>query len=309
MSEISLLSPAKLNLGLLVKGKRKDDYHNIETIFVAINLFDRVTVKLKGRGINVFADRPDIPQGKDNLIYQAATLFYEKLGKRYGTEVSVENHIPPGRGLGGASSNAVTTIIGLNLLLGEKFKQRELFALAKKLGSDCPFFLFGGACYAQGRGEILEPIKMPQLKFFLYLPQIKISTSWAYSLIDRNLTKEPSSLILLKKQLEKGRLTTIRSHLVNDFEKVVFKKYRRLSLIKAKINKYTLGAQMTGSGSGIFGILEKGKEGKSLFNLRREKVKGIFVESLGRRLMGRTQDFGSLNGGSNPPAPDDIPCR
>lgn len=303
MKEISLLSPAKLNLGLLVKEKREDGYHNIETIFVAINLFDRITISLKGRGIKIFADNPDIPQGRNNLIYRAVSLFYEKLGKRYGTEIFLENRIPPGRGLGGASSDAVTVLIGLNLLLEKKLKRRELFILAKELGSDCPFFLFGGACYARGRGEILEPIKIPKLKFFLYLPKIKISTSWAYSLIDRNLTKEISSLILLRKKLEKGKLIGIRSYLVNDFEKVVFRKYPRLSLIKEKIDRYTLGAQMTGSGSGLFGILERGKEEESLSNLRREKIRGIIVESLGRRLMGRTQDFGSLNGGSNPPAP------
>ncbi|MEO0102988.1 MAG: 4-(cytidine 5'-diphospho)-2-C-methyl-D-erythritol kinase, partial [candidate division WOR-3 bacterium] len=170
MTEIKIFSPAKLNLSLLIREKRPDGYHDIETIFIAINLFDQITISLKGRGIKILTDNPEIPTGEENLAYRAATFFYKNLGKSYGTEVFIENHIPPGRGLGGASSNAVATLIGLNLLFGRKFKKKELFALAKELGSDCPFFLFGGACYARGRGEILEPIKIPKLKFFLYLP-------------------------------------------------------------------------------------------------------------------------------------------
>ena len=304
MSKISLLSPAKLNLGLRVLGRRPDGYHNIETIFVAVNLFDRININLKGRGIRVFSDNPNIPRGEENLVYRATVLFYQNLGKSYGTEIFIEKKIPPGRGLGGASSNAATTLIGLNLLFGKRFNKRKLWTIAKEIGSDCPFFLYGGACYAQGRGEILEPIRIPKMSFFLYIPKIEIPTAWVYSLIDQHLTRSDFSLIVLRRKLEKGVTDNIRPYLVNDLERVVLVRYKALSRIKKKIARYTLGAQMSGSGSSIFGIMRKGEEEKTLHNLREEGIKGIWVENLGRRLMGRTQDFGSLNGGSNPPAPE-----
>lgn len=299
MREVSILSPAKLNLGLLVKEKRADNYHNIETILVAINLFDRIHISLKGRGVKVATDNEDIPGGENNLAYRASEVFYKHLGRSYGTEIFIENRIPPGRGLGGASSNAAQVLLGLNMLFDERFKKEELLAMALEVGSDAPFFIYGGACYATGRGEILEPIEIKEMKFFLHLPKVKVSTAWAYSQI--RLTKRDYSLIVLRKRLEKGLLANIRRYLINDFEKVVFERYKELSSLKEKIDKWTLGAGLTGSGSGIYGILDK--EERAIAELREEGVDGLLVRSLGRRLMGRTQDFGSLNGGSNPPAP------
>ncbi len=298
MTEISLPSPAKLNLGLLVKGRRADNYHNIETIFVTIDLFDYIHITLKGEGIKVATDKEDIPSDKGNLAYRASEVFYKHLGKVYGTEIFIEKHIPPGRGLGGASSNAAQVLLGLNRLFSERFKKKELAAMALEIGSDCPFFIYGGICYGTGRGEVLEPMRIRRLKFFLHLPEIKISTAWAYSQI--RLTKRRNSLIVLRRKLEEGDFIGIRRYLVNDFERVVFKKYKELSLMKKRIDRYTLGAQLTGTGSGIFGILDKEERVESL---RKEGVNGILVKSLGCRLMGRTQDFGSLNGGSSPPAP------
>ncbi len=280
MREVSLLSPAKLNLGLLVKEKREDGYHRIETIFVPINLFDEITISQKGRGIRVYVDKKGIPTGKENIVYRAAHLFYQNLGKIYGTEIYLRNRIPPGRGLGGASSDAATTLLGLNLLLAEAFPMGKLRKMAEELGSDCPFFLNSRPSYATGRGEVLAPIKMPRLKFFLHLPKIKISTAWAYSQFDEKLTKTDSSLIILKEKLEKGEIRGIRRYLVNDLERVVFRKYRKLSFVKERINHYTLGAQMTGSGSGIYGIVSRKGKKVVLRKLREEGIKGILVSSL-----------------------------
>ncbi len=283
MTEISIPSPAKLNLGLLIKERRTDNYHNIETIFTTIDLFDYLSISLVGRGIKVASDNKEIPSNEKNLVYKACVVFYHHLGKRYGTKVFIENHIPPGRGLGGASSNAAQTLKGLNFLFGSPFPKEDLIKMARLVGSDCPFFISGGASYATGRGDCLEPFKMKGLKFFLYCPEIKIPTAWAYSKIF-GLTKSDFSLIVLRKKLEKGDLTNMRRFLRNDFEPVVFNYYPQLLSIKKKIDENTLGACLTGSGSGLFGIIGKkgdeGKEQKIIKKLRREGIRGKVVQSL-----------------------------
>ncbi|RKZ15001.1 4-(cytidine 5'-diphospho)-2-C-methyl-D-erythritol kinase, partial [bacterium] len=151
---IEFRSYAKLNLYLEVLNKRPDGYHNILTIFQMIDLHDKIHLNFNNSGrITVKTTRKDVPENEDNLVYMAIKRFQEKTGLEFGADVFIEKNIPPGGGLGGGSSNAVSTLLSLNRYFNYPLSLSSLKGIADSLGSDTAFFLYGGTVLAQGRGE------------------------------------------------------------------------------------------------------------------------------------------------------------
>lgn len=298
---ISIKTPAKINLGLLVKEKREDGYHNIETIFLSISLFDEVSLSLKPEGIEVISSSKDIPKDETNLAYRAADVFLSHLSLKKGIRIHIKKSIPVGRGLGGGSSDAASVLWGLNKLLHNPLKFKELLRLALLIGSDVPFFLYTGASYAISRGEVLTPLPLLPFSILLYIPPYPISTKWAYNRLDTlGLTNAESSLKIVKEKIEKGQWRDMGRYLRNTFEDLVFPLHPDLREMKERFLKSgALGAGLSGTGSAVYGLVEKGKER----GIREKGVLSLRAIDLGRRLFGRTQDFGSWKGGSNPPAP------
>jgi len=254
-------SPAKINLGLRVLSKRKDGYHNIETIFYPVNLFDMLTVRIAPS--NEKNSRPVIKiksninkiNNKENICYKAVQKFFKelKIDTRSKIQIDITKNIPIGAGLGGGSSNAASVMKVLAKHFNISVKRREVLKLARILGSDVPFFLVGKPAYAESRGEKLTPLPGFRIrhKILIVNPNINVSTKWAYGKLkiknqiakSKTLTKVGSFDLLKLKLFE------------NDFEKVVFEKYPEIKSIKDKM--YNLGAvfgSMSGSGSTVYGL-------------------------------------------------------
>lgn len=250
---------AKINIGLNVISKRDDGYHNIETVFQQIDLFDQIVLK-RTPGLNIIIRCEDrrVPTNRANLCYKAVELFQERTGIKQGVEIEIHKRIPIGAGLGGGSSNAAATLEGLAQLWQFPISLDELQQIGLRLGADVPFFLRGGTALASGIGEKITPVVLP-FKFYCLLiyPNIEISTTWVYKNFTFILTKTKKCIKLsniFSQQIEMGDLKRM---ITNDLEEVVFEQYPLLSKIKQLLyNKGAFFASMSGSGSTIYGLFK-----------------------------------------------------
>lgn len=179
---------AKINLGLRILGKRPDGYHEIKTTFQSVDLHDMLTLEsLSKPGIQLEIASPwALPSGRENLVCRAAELIILRYGQNHGVRIHLEKHIPVGAGLGGGSSDAAATLVGLNMLLQLGLDNAHLHELALELGSDVPYFLIGGLCRGRGRGELLEslPQCLTEHSFVLAMPSCSLATAEAYRKYD-----------------------------------------------------------------------------------------------------------------------------
>ena len=249
----------KINIGLNVVEKRKDGYHNLETVFYPVNILDALEIvknevddepcKLTVSG-EVLSGRPE-----DNLVLKAYNAIKEKFpDKVSNVAIHLHKHIPTGAGLGGGSSDAAFTIKSLN----EKFKlnldDRQMQNIAAKIGADCPFFIANKPVFAEGIGDVFQniDISLKGLTIVLVKPNIGVSTADAYSMVT---PKHPEINL---KEILKQPIDTWRNLVVNDFETSVFSKYPEIAAIKDRL--YDLGAlfaSMSGSGSAVYGIFSQ----------------------------------------------------
>ena len=175
---LSVLSPAKLNLFLHITGQRPDGYHELQTLFQLLDWGDTLCFTANNSGL-ITLDMPDleIPE-EQNLIVRAARALPR--GSR-GVDIRVDKHIPEGGGLGGGSSNAATTLLVLNQLWNIGLQREELMALGRNLGADVPVFLAGKTAWAEGIGDILTPVELPETWYFVLHPNCQVSTAEIFS--------------------------------------------------------------------------------------------------------------------------------
>ena len=266
MDKITLASPAKINIGLNILGKRKDGFHNLETIFYPLLLTDYLTFQ-KADKTSLKSNSKEIENLKSNLVLNSVELLQKKTKKNINVEIFLEKNIPIGAGLGGGSSNAAITLKAINQLFNLKFGYKELLKLALELGSDVPFFLNPIPCYASSRGEVLTPINLSISQPVLIVnPGIHISTKWAFDNLELKNNENKLEKFKSKKSIS---LDDIKHLASNDFEEIVFKEFPEIGAIKEKL--YTFGADfslMTGTGSTVFGIfsnLQKAKRAENEF--------------------------------------------
>lgn len=252
---MTLRAYAKINLGLQILSKRLDGYHDIETIFHQINLYDEIDIVQNGSGIHFTTDSPNLPADASNLCVRAATILHDLTGAQGGVEITLRKRIPIGAGLGGGSSDAATVLKGICKLWNLDISLQELHLLSSGLGSDVPFFLDGGTAYATGRGEKLEPLKLSTPYWIVVVsPPVHISTVWAYS----NFTLNPhvrreNMKALVTDGLREPRVLV--NKLRNDFEPLVFQRYPEIMRVKELLVKGGADfALMSGSGSSVFGL-------------------------------------------------------
>lgn len=248
---------AKINMGLSITGKRSDGYHEIETIFQQIDLYDEVIVqKADHRRIELWSDDGRVPQGNRNICYRAAELVRRFSGRDEGVTIRLYKRIPIAAGLGGGSSDAAAILRGLSQLWHLDLSIMQLHQLASSLGADVPFFLYGGTCLGTGRGDQIQPIELPfDFRCILVYPNIEISTRWAFSNYNFSLTKTKKSIKLSHLFLKDVAISDLRRIIRNDLEEVVFPLYPLLK--QAKQALYDMGAffaSMSGSGSTIYGL-------------------------------------------------------
>ncbi|MBU0478752.1 4-(cytidine 5'-diphospho)-2-C-methyl-D-erythritol kinase [bacterium] len=256
MSSLSLKSYAKVNLFLEVLWKRDDGYHEIESLIQKISLCDNVLLEDRPRSITILCPNKkiNIPSNRNNLAYKAAKLLIERFNIKKGIFITINKKIPVGSGLGGGSSNAASVLKGLNQLWNIGLKNAELQELGAEIGSDVPFFINGKTALVKGRGvKIHTCFTMPKIWLVLAIPNISVSTKWAYGRLDRELTKNINSARLPR--LKKLQVKDIVNNLFNRLEGVVFKEYPLIKAIKEKmIACGASGALMSGTGSAVFGI-------------------------------------------------------
>ena len=246
---------AKLNLGLRILYRRPDGYHEIRTVFQTISLADTLDVSVtraKTTSIEI-EGTPEIP---DNLVEKAARLVLEEAQVHARVRCILRKKIPAGAGLGGGSTDAAAILLGLPVLVGKNLTPDRLFEIAAQLGSDVPFFLYGGTALGLGRGEELYPLpERRSVRGILIAPEVHSSTAEAYQDLSSQLTSIPLQNTLFSFRQEVWQ--EVQAGLVNDFERPVFARHPGLRQVKDRLRR--LGANpaaMTGSGSAIFGIFE-----------------------------------------------------
>lgn len=248
---ITLKSPAKLNLFLKILKKRKDHYHELQSIFQFIDLYDVLTFKFTKSTTKkeIIVHNPTIDcKAEDDLIFRAAQSL---LPDQFKVEIVVEKNIPEGGGLGGGSSNAALTLLAINHTLNLSINHNTLINLGKSLGADVPFFLGQKNALVEGIGEKITPLSLPEKYFLLIYPGIKISTQEIFQ--EFKLTKETKPLKITGSQnVDHYKMP----YNYNDLENVILSKFPDIALQMNLLKK--LGQpRLTGTGSCFFIEMQK----------------------------------------------------
>jgi 4-diphosphocytidyl-2-C-methyl-D-erythritol kinase len=249
-------SPAKINLGLRILGKRPDGYHAIETILLMLDLCDWLSFRANDLGtIALTCSPPTLPTDERNLIMRAARSLQQAKHVSQGVTITLEKHIPIAAGLGGGSSNAGTALLALNHAWGLHCPMPVLHHLAAQLGSDVPFFLNGPTALAAGRGEVLSPIPSPPLTGVLVNPGFGVSAGWAYGQFGGRSLATDRTMAIIRRALQDQDLSLLAAAIVNDLEPGVAAAYPVIREMQAALR--TVGAVATflsGSGPTVCGV-------------------------------------------------------
>lgn len=253
---------AKINLGLNITLRRENGYHDLETIFYPVGLYngtpenpepfcDILEITPAETTEFVFTGRAvDCPLEK-NLVFKAWNLFHERKPDMHSYRISLEKHLPDGAGLGGGSADASFALLALNEMEKFPFSIDELAGMALKLGADCPFFIYNKPCFASGIGEILEPIPLDLSGWWSLLvkPDIYVSTKDAFANV------VPAAPAKCLKNIALCNPEGWNDEMKNDFESSIFPKNEVFSIIKQSLlEKGAAYASMSGSGSTIYGL-------------------------------------------------------
>jgi 4-diphosphocytidyl-2-C-methyl-D-erythritol kinase len=291
-------APGKVNLSLLVAGKREDGYHDIETVMAKINWFDEILIERQtedGGRKNVQYPTPNVkcpsetsielickgeykvPEGEDNLVYKAAKLILEKVKRKKekveseeesgeqdtrGVKITLTKNIPAGSGLGSGSSDAAATLMGINRLFKLGLSRRELMGLAAKLGSDVAFFLDGPLAFCTGRGEKVKKIlKVFNFSALLILPNVSVSTEKVYAHYVHNQALYEKLHGEIDARIEKNRIDLLSGMCANMLLKSCFELHNELFELKGNIERLGIGPLcLSGSGSTMFCIINNDNE-------------------------------------------------
>ncbi|MBS1501575.1 MAG: 4-(cytidine 5'-diphospho)-2-C-methyl-D-erythritol kinase [Bacteroidetes bacterium] len=258
---------AKINIGINIVSRRPDGYHNIETVFYPIRIFDALEA-LPGSELTFHSSGLGIPgRVEDNLCLKG----YHLIGKDHALpplNIFLHKHIPIGAGLGGGSSDAAFFIKLINDLFGLKLSTKQMQAYARELGADCAFFIEGKPVFAFEKGDRFQPIDLDlsQYHIVIVMPQAHVSTSEAYRGVKPAQPKHPLNELI---KLPAGEW---KDHIRNDFEETVFKNHPVIRGVKAALYEAgALYASMSGSGASVFGIFTSKPDLSSL-----EKTNHVF---------------------------------
>lgn len=255
----TLPSFAKINLFLHILGKRPDGFHEICTVFQTVSLHDTLKFDLSDK-LELTCNDKQIPTDESNLIIKAAKLLRQKTNTAKGAKIYLEKNIPFPGGLGGGSSNAAVTLLGLSKLWNLGISFEELHEIAACIGSDVPFFLYGGTALGTGRGTEIEALRdFTENNMIIVTPNIEISTSEAYKQISAEYLTNIDSKSILKICRDKAeRLASGHLNFQNDFEKSVFEIAPEIKRLKNKLSSSgATNALLSGSGGSVFAIFDK----------------------------------------------------
>ena len=323
---VTVRSFAKINLGLYIGAARADGFHDLRTAYQTIALHDVIRVSVgRGRGIEIACRNQDprVPLDASNTCHRIATRVLDELGANRKVTVEIEKRLPVQGGLGAASSNAVATMIALELALKKKLPAAVRLRIAAEIGSDLPLFLVGGTALGVGRGEEVYPLPdLPSVPMVVVTPEIGVSTPRAFVDWDAllkssqhtsfgRLTRAGGSDRLFEvgcvlsswlsgftsgspntgapakggSRGEKLLLDLVRTGIENDFEKVVFPQYPELRDIKGALERAgSKYASLSGSGSSLYGLFRSTAEAtRAAGRLRKQGLRAVATRTLTRR--------------------------
>ena len=259
---IRALAAAKINLYLDVLRRREDGYHDIETVYQPVGLWDELIFEAHPGGIELSGDEPSIPWNENNLCFRAARAVLDKAGCAGGLRISVAKGIPSGAGLGGGSSDAAATLIAANMIHKLGLSQAELVKIAFELGSDVPFFIRGKPAIGRGRGEILDEIPGLSKGWILIVkPDVSISTRWAYQNLNLVLTRGKGATTLTALLMGLDGFPGTRLKTYNSFEAGVTEHFPSVAGVLAGLRKgKPILSSLSGSGSACFAIFKEESE-------------------------------------------------
>ncbi len=272
---IALEAFAKVNRSLVVLGRRPDGYHEIDTLFQTIDLSDEIRFE-EDRSLSLSAGGIDLPEGGENLIVRAAHALSEHAGVVRGARIRLWKRIPVGAGLGGGSADAAATLLGLNALWRLERSADDLWAIAATVGSDVPFFLFGGRARGTGRGERIEPLPDRASEcLVLFLPPFGMATPEVYRALAAGPAPDPPPLLADSSAMPDR----------NDLEPAAERLRPELSLLRSALLSHgAVSARLSGSGSTVFGLFPGEAEARAaaLALGRKEGVRALVTRTLSR---------------------------
>lgn len=274
---VNVRCAAKLNLYLDVIQRRNDGYHEIETLFQPVSLWDELFLSPAPKGIVVTGDDPAVPWDESNLCHRAARTLFDRMGFGGGVAIEVRKLIPAGAGLGGGSSDAAGTLVGLNVLMNFRLGSDDLAELALEIGSDVPFFIGGRPAIGRGRGEELETVTgLPGGWILIVKPNITISTAWAYEQLKLLLTAESGGAKLSElldgiKYFPEKKLAT---H--NSFERGIVEHFPEIAGVLAALKREgAFLCALSGTGAACFALFSEEERAKEV--RKRFTEKGFFL--------------------------------
>lgn len=267
-SSFQLNAPAKINWFLIVRGLRNDGFHEIISLMQRVSIYDEILFEMS-KEIEIITDA-DIPI-EDNLIYKTINLLkasFRDQTRSKGVRITLKKEIPIAAGLGGGSSDAATTLIGLNRLWRLGLSTKEMMKVGALIGSDVPFFLSSPVAKVRGRGDIVYPVKLSHsYPLLLVKPPVKVETKWAYSEFDRRTkvreknNSDYTSLFI--KLLNEKELANLETYARNDLEDTVVKRFPEIGRIKRILKEQgAIFSIMSGSGPTVIGLFDSSERAK-----------------------------------------------
>ena len=259
-SEITVFAPAKINVILRILDRRPDGFHNLWSIMQTVALEDEVQIRLRAgrQDIQLRCDATQLAADQSNLVYRAAAAVLARAQQSIGLDIELRKRIPMGAGLGGGSSDAAATIIGLNHLLRLEWSPTQMADVGQSLGSDVPFFLFAPSAFVAGRGETVRPVVVEGARWVVLVnPGFGVNTKWAYQELAATRTVV-TPLSLVQRELDRQSRVSWAQLIAaaeNDFEAPVFAAQGKLREIKRILQAH--GAEialLSGSGATVFGV-------------------------------------------------------
>jgi len=273
-TELSCPAPAKLNLFLLVTGRRPDGYHTLQTVFRFIDRADRLTFRLRNDGqIRRMSDFPGVEE-KDDLTVRAARLLQEATACKLGADLKIDKTLPMGGGLGGGSSDAATALLALNRLWNLRLRRQELQSLGLKLGADVPVFVFGQNAFAEGIGDELQQVDLAPSWYLVLVPPVAVSTAAVFA--DPELTRSTTPVTI--RAFSEG---CDRHDLLgrNDLEAVVCRRYPEVANHLQWLRQFGPAA-LTGSGACVFCPFDSESAARSVLTQLPAGMHGFVAEGL-----------------------------
>lgn len=262
MEKLVLNAYAKINPFLEITSRRRDGYHEIDSVMLSVSICDTITLAFAECGITITTDAPNVPTDSRNIAHKVATRLLEAVGDARGVHIDIKKRIPSEAGMGGGSADGAAVLIGLNKMLGEPLDVDALCALGASVGADIPFCIRGGCIRVGGIGEkVTEVMPVPNWHFLVAKTREGISTPAAYSTLDELYVgfgsyspQMPTELVRAIKNKEKIK------GFYNIFEQALDALAPNTKILKDRLSELSSGALLCGSGTAVFAVFDNEKD-------------------------------------------------